>query len=91
MVTYESLKELAHALSKVTNKRYVAFESLDDGYELNVSISDDEIVWNQELKDNGYWDGDDIDYFTIFTGECELFDFDWSKCLFDCKEAKNDR
>ena len=92
MITYESLKELAMALSKVTNKRYVAFESFDDGYEINVSVCDEKMIWNKPSKGEEYWDNnDDVDYFTFCSGEYVQFDFDWSKCQFDCKETKNDR
>ena len=86
MIAYESLKELAHSLSKVTNKRYVAFEAVADD-EITVSLCDAEMIWHKSNQDKGYWDNDCfIDFFTICTRE--YVDFDWSKCQFDCKEAE---
>ena len=85
MITYESLKELAHALSKVTNKRYIAFEAVADD-EITVSLCNEEMIWHKANLGIGYWDNDCfVDFFTICTGE--YVDFDWSKCQFDCKEA----
>lgn len=87
MITYESLKELAHALSKVTGYRYVAFYgSLKNKFITNVS--DSEMLWYpSEQRPPGIW---------INESDCQILDLrdipnlDWSKCQFDCKEADNE-
>lgn len=84
MITYESLKELARALSKITGYRYVAFRKSFYG-DLFVCWSDCKMLWHQ-TKENpfGLWLCS-LDR-TILTIQ-DLPNLDWSKCQFDCEEA----
>lgn len=82
MVTYDTLKELALVLSKMTGYRYVSFSSSDSD-DLIVDLSDSKMRWYPL----GFW---------ICESECRIFelrdlpDLDWSQCLFDCKEDGNE-
>lgn len=83
MITYESLKELAQALSKVTGYRYVAFYyAIFNKFVTNVS--------NSKMS----WYSSDLRGFWFDESDCQILDLedlpnniDWSKCQFDCKEA----
>ena len=85
MITYETLEELAHALSKVSGYRYVAFNELNMG-DLVISFSDSEMSWHEQK----------IPPYGVLVGELDcgvlptknLSDLDWSKCQFDCKEEE---
>lgn len=86
MITYDTLRELAHALSKVTGYRYVAFcNSFDNKFITYVSHS--EMVWrSSKMSPPGYW---------LYDSDCQILDLknlsdliDWSKCQFDCKEGE---
>lgn len=85
MITYDTLKELAQALSKVTGYRYVAFYgSFNNKFITNVS--DSKMLWYpSELRPPGFWTNE---------SDCQILDLsdipnlDWSQCQFDCKEAE---
>ena len=85
MITYESLKELAQALSKITGYRYIAFCETHKN-DLFITFSDHEMSWIESKSiPFGIWDGDlDSTVLTIM----DIPKLDWSKCQFDCKEAK---
>ena len=87
MITYEALKELAHALSKVTGYRYVAFrKSYTVGLGLFIILSDSEMAWcSSENIPYKYWSGG-MDYHTV--NLIDIPNLDWSKCQFDCKEGE---
>lgn len=87
MITYETLKELAYALSKVSGYRYVAFsESNTAG--LFIVLSDSEMEWiSSKRLSYGFWSGG-MDFKTLDLGALPFLD--WSKCQFDCKEADNE-
>ena len=93
MITYESLKELAHALSKVIGFRYIAFDKI--AYDLNISFSNEKMEWfsidpahRDKLGTKGYWD-EHSNYFVLNCRQNP--NIDWSKCQFDCKEDDNDK
>ena len=90
MITYESLKELAYALSKITGYHYVAFcESYEDT--LSVKLSDSEMIWHlAKMSPFGCWVYG-VHMHNIVLTVKNLPKLDWSKCQFNCKEAKNDR
>ena len=85
MITYDTLKELAHALSKITGFRYIAFRKSFYG-DLFVCFSDCKMLWHETKKDPfGIWLCS-LDR-AIFTVN-DLPKLDWRKCQFDCKEAE---
>lgn len=92
MITYYTLRELAHALSKVIGFRYIAFDKI--GYNLNINFSNDKMEWfstdsahRVKLKTDGYWD-EHSNYCVLYCRQTPSID--WSKCQFDCKEAENE-
>lgn len=86
MITYESLKELAHALSRATGYRYVAFRKAFFG-DLLVCLSDRKMLWREPKEDHfGVWR---CCLDRIIVPIQDLPKLDWSKCQFDCKEADN--
>lgn len=87
MITYDTLKELAQALSKVTGYRYVAFsESSTAGLFIILSDSEMEWIFSKRLS-YGFWSGG-MDFKTLALGDLPFLD--WSQCQFDCKEADNE-
>lgn len=92
MITYDTLKELAQALSKVIGFRYIAFDKI--GYDLNISFSNEKMEWfsidsahRDKFETEGYWD-EHSNYFVLNCRQTPSID--WSKCQFDCKEADNE-
>ena len=96
MITYESLKELAHALSKLTENRYVTFELFDSlayfyGIEgIRVNASNEVFNWIPNKPDPGFYHWEGLPSFSFLFEVDEKPDIDWSKCQFDCKEADNE-
>lgn len=89
MITYDTLKELAHALSKVTGCRYVAFEYLYDF--VSVHVGNRMYYWHPDGLPPFYqyhWIGGDVFNFA-FPSKCNP-NRDWSKCQFDCEEEENE-
>lgn len=83
MITYDTLKELAQALSRLTGYRYVAFsESGSAGLFIALSHSEMEWITHKSLS-YGFWSGG-MNVKTLNLGA--LPNLDWSQCLFDCKE-----
>ena len=88
MITYESLKELAHALSKITGYRYVAFCESNSG-NLFIYFSDSEMSWHeQKMFPFGVW-ADELNWGVLPIKDLPFLD--WYKCQFDCKEADNEQ
>lgn len=87
MITYESLKELARVLLKLTGYRYVAFsESNTAG--LVITFSDSEMKWiSSESLPYEFWSGG---MHVLTLGLRGFSNLDWSQCQFDCKEADNE-
>lgn len=90
MITYESLKELAHNLSKVMGFRYIAFGKIDNT--LNISFSNEQMEWisigsahREKFRADGYWN-EHSNYCVLNWRQNPLID--WSKCQFDCKEEE---
>lgn len=87
MITYESLKELAHALSKVTGYRFVSFGKSYQGNVL-VTFSDSKMSWHKSMfLLFGVW-LDGLSSSVLYVKD--LPNLDWSKCQFDCKESDNE-
>lgn len=85
MITYESLKELAQSLSKVTGHRYVAFYE-DNVIGLFINLSNSEMMWHSPMSlQYGFWYGGS-DYRVLSLKLSDLPELDWSKCQFDCEE-----
>lgn len=81
MITYDTLKELAQALSKVTGYRYVAFcESITN--DLLIYFSNMKMTWHPQPR---FWTGES-DGQVLDLGDLPFLD--WCKCQFDCKEEK---
>lgn len=87
MVTYESLKELAQTLSKITGYRYIAFCESYRG-DLFIYFSDSEMSWHErKMFPFGDW-ANELDCGVLPIKDLPFLD--WSKCQFDCKEANNE-
>ena len=84
MITYDTLRELAHALSMVTGYRYVAYHATDTA-DLFIDFSNFEMEWYYPY---GFWTGG-LDRQVLDLRD--IPDLDWSKCQFDCKEADNEK
>lgn len=88
MITYESLRELALVLSKVTGYRYVAFCEVYKG-DLFISFSAHEMSWHEPKSiPYAFWVGD-LERQVLNLRD--IPNLDWSKCQFDCKEAENEQ
>lgn len=94
MITYELLKELALVFAKITGYRYISFNRVSK--EIDINFSEEKMRWipiidpirKLDLEADGLWNGF-WDYYSLrYHGE--ILDIDWSKCLFDCKEADNE-
>lgn len=86
MITYETLKELAIALSKMTGYRYVAFCKSYRG-DLFITFSDSEMSWRVPKSIQIIpWVNEFVCCGVLPVKD--LPDLDWSKCQFDCKEAE---
>lgn len=85
MITYETLKELAQSLSKVTGYRYVAFRKSFFG-DLVVCFSDCKMLWH-ETKDDPFGIWLCILHRVILPIQ-GFRNLDRFQCQFDCKEAE---
>lgn len=83
MITYDTLKELAQALSKITGYRYIAFCESYNG-DLFVNFSNSKMMWHS-LESHGFW-AYELDHQLLDLGD--LPKLNWSKCQFDCEEAE---
>lgn len=86
MITYETLKELAHALSKITGYRYVAFRATNTT-DLFIDFSNIKMKWYLSSDQYGFWVGN-LRFERLILDLKDIPNLDWSKCQFDCKEAE---
>ena len=85
MITYDTLKAGAWALSKITGYRYVAF---CESYKatLSIKLSDSEMTWHlAKASPFGCWT---YGLHSVELTVKNLPNIDWSKCQFDCREAE---
>lgn len=87
MITYDTLRELAHTLSKVTGYRYVAFRKSNTTV-LFILLSDSEMAgYSSKSINSRFWSGA-MDFQTLNLRD--IPNLDWSKCQFDCEEKENE-
>lgn len=84
MITYESLRELAKSLSRVTGYRYIAFCDSYKG-DLLIYLSDSIIRWysSRQGGPSGFWI---CDSYYLELKVKDLPYLDWYACQFDCEE-----
>lgn len=84
MINYDTLKELALVLSKITGYRYVAFCESNAISDLLINFSNSQMRWYPtEVHPYGFW-VDELDCQLLDLGDLPFLN--WSECQFDCEE-----